>query len=443
MDGELDYVEVGEASVAYRVLDGDGDHDIVVFFDIWLSMEALRDDPGSRVLLDALRELGRVVLFDRSGIGMSDPLPGADRWTYRRLDQEIRAVISAAGLSNPTIISEGFGAPAAAMLGGNDPVIGKLILFEPYNPWLFDLIGHEQIESVARRILDGDLDLVGLLAPDRASDPSFRSWFEHGRRLATSPTVMREVFLSMTEPQQDAARIAFQQLRVPTLLLRRHERFIGAPSAEVARLDEQIAATERLEIGGRDLILCGSPVEPVVAAISEFITGRPALRASTRSLEAVLITDLGGSTQLASTIGDEQWRYIIDGHDDLCRRIVARRGGRVVKTTGDGLLALLPSATAAIHAGSEIVDQLAERDLSARAGVHVGDVEHRGDDVSGLTVNIASRVMAIAAPRQILLTGAARQAAIGAGFSMSDHSIVELKGVAGQWQLSTVSAGAR
>ncbi len=118
----------------------------------------------------------------------------------------------------------------------------------------------------------------------------------------------------------------------------------------------------------------------------------------------ILFTDLVASTRRAVAEGDAAWKGLLDRHDDTNRRVVARCGGEVVKSTGDGVLALLPSAAAALKAAAEIRGELRHQDLDVRIGLHIGDVDRRGDDVSGLALHVAARIMSEAGPGQILVS---------------------------------------
>jgi len=153
----------------------------------------------------------------------------------------------------------------------------------------------------------------------------------------------------------------------------------------------------------------------------------------------VLFTDLADSTERAAAVGDERWQRMLDVHDEVVRTAVRRHGGRVVKTTGDGVLAVFPSASGALYAGLQIRAALADHDLAVRIGVHVGDVDRRGDDVSGVAVHVAARVMAAAEPLEVLVSDSARFAAAGEGFAFDQRGSHTLKGLPGEFALFACS----
>jgi class 3 adenylate cyclase len=253
------------------------------------------------------------------------------------------------------------------------------------------------------------------------------------------PSEAQRLLRRRDEEENDRVRRAYRDLAVPTLLIRRPGAVQLTPRSPLQIVDSSFSVTRRVEVPGTDSLIFGTELDAVLAEISDFLTGETRLPPVERSLQAVLFTDLGGSTELAGELGDRRWRTVIDWHDEISERLVVRHGGRLVKTTGDGVLALLPSATAALHAAMAIREALAGRDLQVRAGVHVGDLEERGDDVAGLTVNIAARVMGEAEPGEILATVTAVQAALGADLEFSPHSHQELKGLPGEWELLRLS----
>jgi class 3 adenylate cyclase len=149
----------------------------------------------------------------------------------------------------------------------------------------------------------------------------------------------------------------------------------------------------------------------------------------------VLFTDLVDSTRRAADVGDTTWKAVLDRHDDRARKAIERGGGQLVKTTGDGVLALFPSAGVAVTAARRIRDDLLADDLRVRIGIHVGDVDRRGDDVSGLAVNFAARVMAKAGTGAVAVTTSVVAALAGQAATFEAIGTRELKGIPGTWEL--------
>jgi class 3 adenylate cyclase len=158
-------------------------------------------------------------------------------------------------------------------------------------------------------------------------------------------------------------------------------------------------------------------------------------------LATVLFTDIVASTERAAELGDRRWRELLQVHDDLGTRLVEQWGGRVVKSTGDGLLATFDGPGRAIAGAVALRDQLADIDVQIRAGLHAGEVELRGDDVGGIAVHIAARIMAEAGPGEVVVSRTVRDLVAGSDRHLEDRGTHQLKGVAGDWQLFAVAGG--
>jgi class 3 adenylate cyclase len=157
-----------------------------------------------------------------------------------------------------------------------------------------------------------------------------------------------------------------------------------------------------------------------------------------RLLLTVLFTDIVGSTERAREVGDRRWRELLDAHDRLARELVHREGGRLVKTTGDGILAIFDGPGQAIRCGAALREELRPMGLDIRAGVHMGEVERRGDDVGGIAVHIAARIMGAAAPGEVLVSRTVRDLVAGSQFALEDRGTHALRGVGDKWSLYAV-----
>ena len=217
------------------------------------------------------------------------------------------------------------------------------------------------------------------------------------------------------------------------MLHRRDNQFVNDDVLTLAA--ERIPHATLVELEGRDHFPFVGDVDALVAEIAEFVVGERRLPAPQRLLSAVMFTDLVGSTERAASLGDEDWKSVLDRHDAAVRTIVGRCGGSVVKTTGDGVLALLPSAGVGLRVATEIRRDLAFEGLDVRIGLHVGDIDRRGDDVSGLAVNIASRVMSKGGAGEIVVTGSVVAAVAGQAVAFEPLGTHELKGIPGAWEL--------
>jgi class 3 adenylate cyclase len=177
--------------------------------------------------------------------------------------------------------------------------------------------------------------------------------------------------------------------------------------------------------------------------IEEFLTGIHRTAKPRRVLATVLFTDIVNSTQQASRVGDRRWRDLLDVHDELARRLVGEADGQVVKTTGDGVLATFDGPGRGIRCAATLRDQLGSIGLQMRAGLHTGEVELRDNDVGGIAVHIAARVLAAARPGEILASRTVRDLVVGSDVALENRGTRSLKGVEGKWQLFAVAGGLR
>jgi len=437
---EVRYARVGDDHVAYRIVErgGRSGQTIVMMGGGTASMEAYADDPVAARLVEGLASLGRLVMVDRRGVGLSDPLPpdasdlGAV-WA-EDLAAVIAAVPAAAGAPAPVVFLPTQGLSLVGRFAGTHGHRARaLVMFEPL-PMRIEDPALRAAGRVLMASIRGETDWLEQVCPTRAGDPAFRSWYDRAGRSGASPSVAARLYElpdadTASEIEAEAAVAA-----IPALLLRRPENPL-CPTAEHDAALTLLPETLRVDLPGADVVVYGAEVETLLAEIARFVTGEELAPAPSRALAAVLFTDLADSTERAAAVGDERWQRMLDVHDDVVRTAVRRHGGRVVKTTGDGVLAVFPSASGALHAGLQIRAALEEHDLAVRIGVHVGDIDRRGDDVSGVAVHVAARVMAAAVPLELLVSDSARFAAAGEGFSFERRGAHAFKGLPGEFAL--------
>jgi len=426
--------------VAYRVLDADASagsaRDVVLVPTGLIPLELYEEEPGFARLLDGLRSLGRVIVFDRRGLGLSDPIsdwtrPVADQWA-----EDLAAVADAANAHDIVLVAcEGYGIGSRYAVAHSEKM-AALVLYEPIL-----VAGDDWTSWTARSMqrnndnMAGDADILSVVAPSRIDDRTFRDWFTRAGRAGASPTTATRIWESVISVHSRDAR--YEQVVTPTLVVhRRDNAFIASDVLELAA--ERMPHAVVVELDGADHFPFVGDVDALVAEIAEFVVGERRIPAPQRVLSAVMFTDLVGSTKRAASIGDEEWKAVLDRHDTAVRAIVGRCGGSVVKTTGDGVLALLPSAGVCLRAAAEIRRDLAAEGLEVRIGVHVGDVDRRGNDVSGLAVNIASRAMSNADPGEIVVTASVIAAVAGQAVGFEPLGTRDLKGVPGTWDLFRV-----
>jgi class 3 adenylate cyclase/alpha-beta hydrolase superfamily lysophospholipase len=423
--------------IAYRVLDPDprceDPHDLVLISGGLIPMQLVEEEPGFARFLDGLRGLGRLIVFDRRGVGLSDPITDWERPVLDQWADDLAAVVEAADAHDVVVVAtEGYGV-GSRYVARHPERVARLVLYDPIvasgDDWeMFSADWSERVQANMR----GEHDVLDVMAPSRAHDPAFREWYERAGRMGASPASAQRIWASVLPSRPRDSLL--HQIAVPTLILHRRGNQ-AAPKGNLEYALDAIPDATLVEVDGDDVFAFVGDVDALVAEIAEFVVGERRLPPPQRLLAAVLFSDLVGSTERAASLGDAQWKAVLDRHDKAVRGAVGRCGGTVVKTTGDGVLAMFPSATGALEAAQRLPSHLVEDDLLVRVGIHVGDVDRRGDDVSGLAVNIAARVMAHAADGTLAVTASVVAAVAGQAVAFESMGSHQLKGIPGEWEL--------
>ena len=429
---ELRYARVGDDHVAYRIIDGprDRDRDVVLIGSGTMSMESFFDDVVAVRVLEGLSDLGRLIVFDRRGIGLSDAPAswegsGSDRWC-----DDVEAVVRGADVQHPVLVgSLGSLAPIVVFCDRHPTDVAAAVMVEP-TLWRYD-------RAFIDEQISGAVDSLAWIAPSRADEPGFREWFVRSGQIGASPSAAARSYLVPDEEEVRALEDAAARMAVPFLVLRRPAHPFSPPSDQDA-VAAAVRGAARIEIPGRDLAMYGNEAGAMLAEISQFVTGEHLLPEAERVLAAVLFSDVVGSTEQASAMGDTRWARLLDRHDALARSCVGRRGGRVVKFEGDAVMAVFPSAGEAVRCALDLIAAVADVGLEIRVGIHAGDVDRRGDDLSGMAVNIAARVSAAAGTGEVLVSETVPRLVTGASLAFADRGVHTLKGVPEPWRLFAV-----
>jgi class 3 adenylate cyclase len=420
--------------IAYQVF-GEGPFDLVVIPGFISHIELAWEDEDIARSLRRLGSFSRVILFDKRGTGMSDRterLPDIDR---RMLD--IEAVMQAASSQQAALLAISEGGPMAILFAAAHPERTRaLILLGTYariTACPDYPIGFDELYQFAQYLEPrwGTGVGLGAWAPSVAHDPAAREYFARLQRLAASPGAAMALLSSYMDID---VRPALPLVHAPTLVLHRiGDRMV--PLAHGHYLAEHIEGAQLVEVPGTDHFWWTEDTDQIIDEIEEFLTGARSVPEPNRVLASVLFTDIVDSTRQAAELGDKQWRLLLNRHDSLAERQVKQHGGRLVKTTGDGILATFDGPARSVRCARAISDGAQALGIEVRAGVHTGEVELRGDDIAGLGVNIASRIEALAHPSEVLVSRTVTDIVAGSGLGFDDRGEHQLKGVPGRWQL--------
>jgi class 3 adenylate cyclase len=232
-------------------------------------------------------------------------------------------------------------------------------------------------------------------------------------------------------------RSVLPAVHVPTLVIHRSGD-LDVKVAEGRFIADRIPGAKFVELPGSDHFLAAGDTDAIADEVEEFLTGARHVRAQERVLATVLFTDIVDSTAKATSMGDRRWHDLLERHHALVRREIARFAGREIKTTGDGFLVTFDGPARAIRCAMALVADVRGLGIEIRAGIHTGECEMIGDDVGGVAVHIASRVLSKAAPSEVLVSSTLRDLVAGSGLRFASRGKHELKGVPGDWELLAV-----
>jgi pimeloyl-ACP methyl ester carboxylesterase len=435
------YARNGDVHIAYQVV-GEGPLDVVLIPGFISNVEFWWETPAWPKLFERLSAFARLILWDKRGTGLSDPVDRVPTLDDRAEDLE--AVLEAAGVERAAIFGMSEGGSLAMLYAATRPErVSSLVLYgttprfmsAPDWPWGWTT---EQLDSFLAELEEswGEGALLEKFAPSLAHDPMARELFGDFQRRGASPAMARAV---MEAARDLDCRDVLAAIRVPTLVLHRTGDLLVDVEAS-RRCAQLIAGATFKEFPGPDHMLTLGDPGPVLDEIEHFLTGTRRPPPSDRILATVLFTDIVGSTTHAAGLGDRAWRELLERHHELIRRELERFGGREVKTLGDGFLATFVAPSRAITAACAIRDGVRSLGLEARAGLHTGECEVMGEDVAGVAVHTAARVAGLAAADEVWVSSTVRDLVAGSGLEFLDRDTHELKGVPGIWRLFSVQA---
>jgi pimeloyl-ACP methyl ester carboxylesterase len=430
------YAASGDLNIAYQVI-GDGPIDIILVPGVVSHVEFLHEMPGYTDFLRRLTSFARVVTFDKRGQGLSDRMSGAPSLEQRMDD--VRAIMDEIGSQRAVLLGFSEGCPMSALFAATYPDrVSHLVLIGGFAR-AADRSAPDVWETMVAQLVKnwGTGALLKAALGSQTADPDSAAQFAKFERLSSSPGAFKTIML--LNRQIDVTAI-LPTVRVPTLVL--HRRTDAQMPVQFGRdLAAQIPGARYIEYpDGAHAFWTGNS-EALLGDIEEFVTGHredPPAELE-RVLATVLFTDIVDSTRNAVNMGDESWRRLLDRHDQLARQTIEKHRGILVKTTGDGILATFDGPGRAVRCALSFGTAAQQIGLPLRAGLHTGEIEIRGEDIGGIAVHAAARVMAQSQSGEVLVSRVVTDLVAGAGLKFTERGLHELKGLPGRWELFAAS----
>jgi len=439
---DVKYARSGDVAIAYQLV-GEGPPDLALVSTWFSHVEARWDIPAFAHYLRRLASFSRVISFDKRGIGLSDPvsldrLPLLEEWMT-----DVGTVIDAVGVERAVVMGAGEGSMMAALFAATHPDrVSALVLanatarpaWAPDNP---SGVRPEVVEAIVESVDRswGDGTTVAATNPTVADDDhAIQEW---GRflRLAASPSVAAAVIRMIFELD---VRAVLPTIRVPTLVVSRRDAMFSAESGRVVA--GLIPGAEFVEVPGVDYGLAIGDVDSVVDEVEAFVTGTRPTHDVDRVLATVLFTDIVGSTERATQLGDRRWAELLAEHHRVVQTEFDRHRGRVVRIEGDGTLSTFDGPARAVRCAMAIRKALSPLGVEIRAGLHTGEVELAETGVEGIAVHIGARIAALAGPGEVLVSRTLKDLVAGSGLEFQDRGTHELRGVPDTWQIFQVQS---
>jgi class 3 adenylate cyclase len=433
---EVRYATRGDHHLAYTVT-GEGPLELVYMLGFVSHLDLLWDEPRAAAFFARLGRVCRLIVMDKRGTGLSDrtgdvPIP------EEQVD-DLLAVMDTVGFERPAVLGTQDSFLVAALLAASRPERVSALIAVAAGAHAPADYGPPDAQDRFFAGLEkywGRTDApFNYWAPRLwREDASFRRWWARYSRAAAGPTSGVRIVRNYVNTD---LRPILGAIRVPTLVIQGrtdelHKRLGRALADGIPKGRFVTLPTDTINFPWLDA------ADALSAHIEEFLTGSPAEPAHSRVLATVLVTDVDRSTEQVANMGDRRWSALLDRHDGIIRHHVERYRGRLVKHTGDGVLSTFDGPGRALSCALAAREALHAEGISIRAGAHTGEIEVRGDDVAGLAVHIAARVVATAGTGELLVSSTVRDLVVGSEFVFEDRGECELKGVPGRWRLSVV-----
>lgn len=435
------YARSGDVSIAYQVA-GEGPIDLVLAAGWITHLDLAWDFPPLARFYRALAGFTRLILFDKRGTGLSDPVAADALPTLEERMDDVRAVMDAAGSERAALFGSTGGAAMCGLFAAMYPErVDRLVLFGSWRavePSFGLLTAFGDAEEPALDHVErewGRGATVDLFTPSLAGDEELRDRWARLSQASVSP---RSARLLMQMGYRMDWRSFLRSVRVPTLVLHRAgDRVV--PAEEGRRVADELPDARFVELPGDDHLFWAGDQDAVLRELQTFLTGTAPVHEPDRILATILFTDIVDSTALAAQLGDRRWRELREAHDRAIREVLPEFRGREVETAGDSFLAIFDGPARAIRCARALQDAARPLGLRLRVGLHTGECELVEHGIRGLAVHIAARVASLAGADEVFVSSTVKDLVVGSGIEFASRGETELKGVPGEWRLFAVA----
>jgi pimeloyl-ACP methyl ester carboxylesterase len=432
------YTRSGDIHIAYQAV-GEGSLDLV-YVQGWVShVELAWEEPTLARFLRRLASFSRLIAFDKRGTGLSDRVPNDQLPTLEERMDDLRAVMDAVGSERAALCGVSEGGNLCALFAATYPerttalvMCGAFAkrIWSPDYPWAQTPeereLAYEMVENEWGSMMD-----LSHYVPSKINDEAFAQRLAKYFRHSASPGAAVALLRMNTEID---IRAILPTIRVPTLVIHR----TGDRDANVEGgrwLAARIAGARFTELPGEDHFPWVGDQDAILDEIQEFLTGVRPTPELDRELSTLLFTDIAGSTELITRLGDQAWQELLERHHAMVREELARFRGREVDTAGDGFFATFYGPARAVRCALSVVEAGQQLGIKIRAGLHTGEIQVMGPKISGIALHIGARVVATAKPSEVLVSSTVKDLVAGSGIRFADRGTHVLKGVSGEWHL--------
>jgi class 3 adenylate cyclase len=435
------YAKSADVHIAYQTV-GEGP-DLVFCSGIFSNLDVMWEEPLWAHFLRRLAAFARLTVFDMRGVGLSDR--GSELPILERQRDDLGAVMDAVGLESGIVFGVARAASMSMLFAATHPQRTQaLLLYAPTvkrvaaSDFAAGMSAQDQEDFFNRFIQEmGTGKNLSVQAPSLAEDERFVRWWARFERLVATPAAYRELAQILTDLD---VREVLSTIHVPTLVLQRTGDLV-VPADQGRYVADHVADARYVELPGVDHLPFAGDSDALLDEVEEFVTGKQPVLKTDRILATVLFTDIVGSTTLQATLGDREWKRMLETHHGIVRRHLARYGGREQDTAGDGFYVVFDGPARAVECAQHVVSDLAPLGIEIRAGVHTGECEIADGKCAGLAVSIGARVMATAGPSEILVSQTVKDLTAGCELVFQEAGEHVLKGIPDRWRLYRVQAG--